>query len=296
MGLRRIAFALLLIPALPAVTQDDFAAVEIKATDLGHGLHMLTGRGGNIVASAGDDGVFIVDDQYAPLTDRIVAALKVIDQRPVRFVVNTHWHTDHTGGNENLGKAGAVIVAHDNVRTRMGTDQFIVALKRAVPPSPHLALPVVTFSAAVTLHLNDETVQVTHVPHAHTDGDALVQFQGADLLHMGDVFWLGFYPFIDASSGGTIDGFIAGVERGIALAGDKTRIVPGHGPLGDKAALGAFRDMLVEARAQVAKLKSDGKTLEETIAAKPTAQWDATLGLGFTKPEQFVGYIYSTLP
>ena len=296
MAIRRIALGVALLCALPALAQDDFAAVEVKSADLGHGLYMLTGRGGNIVASTGDDGTFVVDDQYAPLTEKIVAALKAIDARPVRFVLNTHWHTDHTGGNENLGKAGAVIVAHDNVRTRMSSDQFITALKREVPASPKPALPLVTFSEGVTLHLNGETVEVTHVPHAHTDGDALVYFRGADLLHMGDVGWFGYYPFIDASSGGTIDGFIAGVERGIALAGEGTQVVPGHGPVGDRKALQDFHAMLVAARASVARLKAAGKSLEETIAAKPTAQWDDTLGKGFTKPEQFIAYIYSTLP
>ena len=296
MAIRRIALGVALLCALPALAQDDFATVEVKSADLGHGLYMLTGRGGNIVASTGDDGTFVVDDQYAPLTEKIVAALKAIDARPVRFVLNTHWHTDHTGGNENLGKAGAVIVAHDNVRTRMSSDQFITALKREVPASPKPALPLVTFSEGVTLHLNGETVEVTHVPHAHTDGDALVYFRGADLLHMGDVGWFGYYPFIDASSGGTIDGFIAGVERGIALAGEGTQVVPGHGPVGDRKALQDFHAMLVAARASVARLKAAGKSLEGTIAAKPTAQWDDTLGKGFTKPEQFIAYIYSTLP
>ncbi len=287
-------FGLLLAPLASA--QDDFAAVEIKAADLGHGLHMLTGRGGNIVASAGDDGTFIVDDQYAPLTDRIVAALKAIDARPVRFVVNTHWHTDHTGGNEKLGAAGAVIVAHDNVRGRMSTDQFVVALKRAVPPSPGAALPVVTFSEGLTLHLNGESASVIHVPRAHPYGDALVLFEGADVLHMGDLFWLGNYPFIDTSSGGTIDGLIAGVDRGLALAGANTQVVPGHGPLADRAALQRFRDMLAEARANVAMLKADGKSLADTIAAKPTAKYDDALGTGFIKPPQFIEFIYTSLP
>ena len=282
--------------AAPLSAQErDFSTVEIKTTPLRGGLHMLQGGGGNIVACVGTDGVVIIDDQYAPLSDKIRLALKQLSEQPTRFVINTHWHGDHTGGNEAFGKANAVIVAHENVRTRMSTPQFVAALKMDVPASPAAALPVVTFTDGVTLHLNGQTATVVHVEHAHTDGDALVHFAEANVLHMGDVYFNGLYPFIDVSSGGSIGGFLKGIERGIALSDADTMIVPGHGPLSNRAELIAYRAMLAGFRDAVQKLKNAGKTLEETIAAKPTAEFDEKLGGAFIKPEQLVEFIYSSL-
>lgn len=226
MPVRPALIALLLVLPLPAAAQD-FSKVEVKASALRGGTHLLTGAGGNIVASVGDDGTFIVDDQYAPLSPRIRAALKDIGGGEVRFVINTHWHGDHTGGNESFGKAGAVIVAHDNVRKRMSTEQLIAAFDRKVEASPEAALPVVTFAEGVTLHLNGDTVRVSHVADAHTDGDALVKFERADVLHMGDTFFNGGYPFIDVGSGGSIGGAIAAVDAGLAMSGEATIVVPG---------------------------------------------------------------------
>ncbi len=282
--------------ALPLAAQErDFSKVEIKTTPLRGGLHMLQGGGGNIVASAGADGVFIVDDQYSPMSDKIRLALKGLSDQPTRFVINTHWHGDHTGGNEAFGKANAVIVAHENVRTRMSTQQFITAIKMEVPPSPAAALPVVTFTDGLTLHLNGQTATIVHVEHAHTDGDALVHFAEANVLHMGDVYFNGLYPFIDVSSGGSIEGFLKAIERGIKLSDADTMIVPGHGALSNRAELIAYRGMLAGFRDAVQKLKGAGKSLEETIAAKPTAEFDEKLGGAFIKPEQLVEFIYSTL-
>lgn len=210
-----IAAALLAIPLL-AVAQQDLSKVQIKTTALRGGTHLLTGAGGNIVASAGSDGVFIIDDQFAPLSGRIRAALETLGPGPLRFVINTHWHGDHTGGNEALGKAGAVIVAHDNVRTRMSTGQLLRG--DMVPAAPGAALPVLTFGSEASLHLNGDDVRMLHVARAHTDGDALVKFERANVLHMGDVYFNGLYPFIDAESGGSIGGVLAAVERGMALS------------------------------------------------------------------------------
>ena len=208
-GFPLLVVSILAAAASPILAQDrDFASVEIASKPIRGGIYLLTGRGGNMAVSAGEDGVFLVDDQYAPLTEKITAAIRQIQDEPVRFVVNTHWHGDHTGGNENLGEAGAVIVAHGNVRLRLSVEQFQKMRERTIPASPEGALPVITFTDAVTFYLNGESVHVFHVPPAHTDGDSVVHFQGADVLHAGDIFFNGTYPFIDIDSGGSIEGMI----------------------------------------------------------------------------------------
>jgi glyoxylase-like metal-dependent hydrolase (beta-lactamase superfamily II) len=231
--------------AAPAPAQGpDFEKVQVRTEKVAEGVWVLmSGAGGNIGVSAGADGVFLVDDEWAPLTPKVKAAVAAISDRPLRFILSTHWHPDHTGGNENLGEAGALIVAHDNVRRRMSTDQFIEAFGMKVAPSPEKALPVVTFDNAVTLHLNGDDIQAFHVPPAHTDGDAIVHFRRADVIHMGDLFFAGMYPFVDLTSSGSFEGLIAAVDRALALAGEKTRIIPGHGPLATRADLRAHRDM-----------------------------------------------------
>lgn len=283
-----------LMPAAPVAAQD-FSKVQIVTTPLRDGLHLLTGAGGNMVASTGPDGTFLVDDQYAPLSARISEALGKIGRLPVRFIINTHWHFDHTGGNEAFGQSGSVILAHDNVRQRMSTEQFIAALGRKVEPSPPGALPVITFTQGITLHLNGDTIEVVHVANAHTDGDSLVRFRKANLLHMGDTMFNGGYPFIDISSGGSIDGLLAAHARALELSDGQTIIIPGHGARTDRATLVAYRDMLKQARDRIAALKAQGKTRDEAIAAKPTAEWDGTFGTGFIKPEQFIGFVYDSL-
>ncbi len=279
---------------MPAAAQgmDD---VEIVATEVAPGVYMLTGQGGNLGLSVGEDFAFLIDDQFAPLTEKIVAAVAKITDRPLRFVLNTHWHGDHTGGNENLGKAGVLIVAHDNVRERLGTEQFMAAFDRTVPPSPPAALPVVTFTDTVRFHANGDTLHALHVPAAHTDGDSIVHIEAADVIHMGDVFFNGMYPFIDLGSGGSVDGVIAAVERALALAGEGTKIIPGHGPLTDRAGLAAYREMLKTVRERVAGLVAQGKSREEAVAAKPTADYDEKLGGGFLTPDRFAATVYESL-
>lgn len=293
--MRRIALAVLCCLASTAVAQDAEEKPTIQSTAIRDGLHLLAGQGGNIVASVGADGAYIVDDQYAPASDAIRAALKKLGDEPVRFVINTHWHGDHTGGNESFGLAGSVIVAHDNVRRRMSTEQFVAAIGSKVPPSPAAALPVVTFSTEATLHFNGQTARIIHAANAHTDGDALVYFEQANVLHMGDVYFNGLYPFIDASSGGTIGGFLAAVDKGLALANADTQVVPGHGALSNRAELQAYRAMLGGFRDRIAALKAEGKTLAEVQTAKPTAEFDEKLGNAFIKPDQLVSFIYETL-
>ncbi|MFI5169976.1 MAG: MBL fold metallo-hydrolase, partial [Vicinamibacterales bacterium] len=202
MRFRTHVLAMALAAAVPAAAQQqqDFSQVEIKAEKVTEGVYMLTGRGGNIGLSVGKSGSFLVDDQYAPLTDKILAVVKSVSPEPVRFLVNTHWHGDHTGGNENIGKAGVFIVAHENVRQRMSKEQFKAVFKSTTPPSPEAALPVVTFGEGVTFHWNGDEIRVYHVPPAHTDGDSIVVFRKANVVHMGDLFFNGMYPFIDVSS------------------------------------------------------------------------------------------------
>lgn len=283
-----------LAAASPAAAQQDFSDVEIKVEKLAPGVAVLFGRGGNIGLSYGEDGNVLVDDQYAPLTEKILAAVRTLDPDPVRFVVNTHWHSDHTGGNENLGDAGAVIMAHQNVRTRMSTDQFMRRFNSTVPASPKAALPVVTFGDGVGLHLNGDTLHVIHVAKAHTDGDSLVHWQNGDVLHMGDTFFhQATLPFIDIGSGGSIDGLIAAANRGLELAGPNTKIIPGHGPMATRADLAAYRDMLVDVRAKVASGIAAGQTLEQIQAADPAAPYGPKDG--FIKPAEFIEAVYTSL-
>jgi len=288
--------ALCLFTAGHIQAQQNFDKVEIKTQKLTDSVYMLIGAGGNMGLSVGPDGVFLIDDQFAPLTPKIEAAIKALTPKPVTFVINTHWHSDHTGGNVNLGKAGALIVAQDNVRKRLSSDQFIELLGAKEKPMAKEGLPVITFSQSVNFHLNGDDIAVFHVPNAHTDGDAIIHFRKANIVHMGDVFFNGFYPFIDFSSGGTPDGFIAAVERVIAITDAQTKIIPGHGPLAGKAELVIYRDMLVGTIGKIKALVKQGKTLEEIVAAKPTADFDERWGKGFIPPARYIEMVMKGLP
>jgi len=267
--------ATLAVALLPArlLSQPGLDTVQIRTQQLSANVYMLQGAGGNIGLAVGDDAVFVVDDQFAPLTPKILAAIAAITPRPVRFVVNTHWHFDHTGGNENMGKAGALVVAHQNVRKRMSAGQLIEAVNRQEPPAPAGALPVVTFTESVTFHVNGDDLAVTHVPPAHTDGDAIVYFTKANVLHMGDLFVSAGLPFVDRSSGGTIDGVIGAAERALSIANGQTKIIPGHGPLADRARLESWRTMLVTLRDRMRNEVAAGKTVDQVLAAKITDQY-----------------------
>lgn len=273
--------------------QGNFDTVQIKATDLGGGVYLLMGAGGNIGLSVGNDGTFLVDDELAPLTEKVIAAVAAITDTPVEFVLNTHWHSDHTGGNEDLGKAGALIFAHENARARMSTVQKLFG--QDVPASPAVALPVVTFNDATTFHINGQTIEVRHVPNSHTDGDSIVYFREADVLHMADSYFAGMYPYIDIGTGGSIDGMINAVNVGLELAGPSTKIIPGHGPLSNRAELVAYRDMLVSVRYLIAAAIGDGKSVEDIVAAKPSMAFDEIWGAGFVKSDNFVQTVIADL-
>ena len=273
--------------------QQDFDQVQIQTEKLAEGVYMLTGSGGNIGVCAGEDGVLMIDSQYAGLTDKIRAAIAAISDGPIRFVINTHWHFDHTGGNENLAKGGAVVFAHENVRKRMSTNQSILGSE--VPASPKAALPVVTFDQGMTFHFNGHEIELFHIPYAHTDGDVVVRFPKPDVLHMGDIYFEGMYPFIDVAAGGSIDGMIRAIDQVLAMIDGDTIIIPGHGPLSNKEKLRGYRKVLATIRERVAQHLKEGKTLEEIVAARPTQEFDTAMGQGFMNGERFVGLVYDSL-
>ena len=274
--------------AMPSSAQQDLSKVEITTHKLSDTTYMLVGAGGNIGLSVGADAVFVIDDQFAPMAPKIKAAIARLTSKPVQFVLNTHFHFDHTGGNEAFGKDGALIVAHDNVRRRMNSDQLISFLNAPQPSAPKVALPVITVASDIRLHINGDEVYAFHVPKAHTDGDLIVHFVKSDIVHMGDVYFNGFYPFIDVSGGGTAEGVVAAVDRVLALSSDTTKIIPGHGPLATKASLSAYRTMLATVTQRIKEMRRSGKSDDEIRAAKPAAEFDAAWGGGFISAERFV--------
>jgi glyoxylase-like metal-dependent hydrolase (beta-lactamase superfamily II) len=289
-----LAAAAIAVSAPAAAVQQDASKVEIRVERLALGVAVLFGAGGNIGVSFGEDGNVLIDDQFAPLVPKILAAVRTLDPDPISFVVNTHWHGDHTGGNEALGKGGAVIVAHDNVRERMSVEVFSKRFG-TTPATPKPGLPVVTFSQAVSFHLNGDRIQLVHVPHAHTDGDALVYWTRANVLHMGDTFFhRATFPFIDLESGGSIDGMINAARRGLAMVKPGGKVIPGHGPVASRAELQAYLAMLVDVRAKVQAGIRAKQSRAQIIAAKPAAAYKLPAD-GFIKADDFVGTVYDSL-
>jgi glyoxylase-like metal-dependent hydrolase (beta-lactamase superfamily II) len=253
------------------------------------------GAGGNLAVSTGADGVAIVDTQFAEMVERLTAAVKKISDKPIAYAINTHWHFDHTGGNEGFGKAGVRIVAHENTFARMTTRQVIAAMNMNFEPAPRAALPEITFKDAATLHFNGQTVELLHLPRAHTDTDALIVFKEADVVHTGDVYTRMTYPFVDTSSGGTLKGLIAARKTILARINDDTRVIPGHGDLSTKAELAESVAMLEQVESRIAAAVKAGKTLEQVLADKPTAEFDAKYA---PRPDQgavFVTRAYNEL-
>jgi cyclase len=281
--------------ATAAVAEDKFKNVEIKTIHVGDGIYMLTGQGGNIGLSVGTDGVFLIDDQFAPLTEKIKAAIATFSDQPVRFLLNTHWHPDHTGGNVNMGKTGTVIIAHDNVRKRLAVDNFIEMFGMEAPAMDSTGLPIITFDNALTFHLNGNEIHISHASNAHTDGDSIVYFRDANVIHTGDIYFAGMYPFIDTHSGGSTEGVISALDRVLAMSDSKTVIIPGHGPVSDKNSLLAYTDMLKTVSSRMRKMIAEQLTLEQILAAEPTKDFDKQYGNGFIKNAAFVEMLYADM-
>ncbi|NKB37452.1 MAG: MBL fold metallo-hydrolase [Gammaproteobacteria bacterium] len=287
---------MLLTNIVKAEEEDNpYKDVQIETVKISKGLYMLIGAGGNIGLSVGEDGVFMIDDQFAPMTPKIKAAVAAITDQPIKFLINTHWHFDHTGGNENLGKENVLIVAHDNVYKRMSVDSLIGAFGMTVPASPKVALPVITFNDTTTFHLNGDDIHVFHQQNAHTDGDSIIHFKKANVVHTGDVWFNQVYPFIDTSSGGSLDGIIRGAENLLTIVDKDTKIIPGHGPLASKSDLEGYLKMLKTLRMRMQKLIDEGKTIDEIVALKPYADYDKTLGQAFMKPVMFLRIVHDSL-
>ena len=280
------------LSAAPATAQErDFSKVEVKATKVAGNVYMLTGAGGNIGVSVGQDGMLIVDDQFAPLADKIRAALKGLGDGKLRFVLNTHWHGDHTGGNEAFGKE-APVLAQTNVRKRMSTEQRVFG--QVTPPSPPGALPVVTFDESLSVHFNGEEIRAVHFPHGHTDGDSVIFFTGSNVVHLGDDFFAGSFPFVDLASGGSVQGLAENLAKIAAKLPADVKIIPGHGPLSTLEDLKTFQAMLTESLDLVRKQIGEGQTKEQAQAAGMPEKY-ASWGKGFSKTDMWLGIVYDSL-
>jgi cyclase len=288
------ALALWAAPAL-AQEQPDFSKVEIKTTDLGHHTYMLEGQGGNITVAVADDGVIMVDGEFAPLHDKIKAAIAKLTNQPIRYLVNTHFHGDHTGGNAPFAKDGTVVVAHANVKKRLAEGSVNGLNGNKTPPASPDALPAKTYTGSMTLKLKGRTAVLHHIANAHTDGDTYVWFKDANVLSTGDTVTMGRYPNIDFANGGNIKGMIAATDAYLKLANGQTKIVPGHGELANKAMVVQYRAMLVDARDRMAKLVKAGKTEDEVVAAKPFADYDTKLGATPQQSTNFIRVVYHSL-
>jgi len=278
---------ILLAAAASSFAQQDFSKIEIKATKVAGNVYMLEGSGGNIGVSVGPDGILIVDDQFAPLADKIKAALKTLGEGKLKFILNTHWHGDHTGGNAVFGPE-APIVAQTNVRKRL---QEGMAAPRKVDPAPKEALPVITFDQSVSVHFNGEEIRVIHFPHGHTDGDAVIFFTGSNVVHMGDDFFNGMFPFVDLDSGGDVDGYVKNVGEVVAKLPAGAKVIPGHGPLATADDLKRFHRMLVDATGIIRKQIDAGKTLDQMKAEGLPDEWKSW-GTGFIKTDRWIETIY----
>jgi cyclase len=273
--------------------EPDSGEIDVSVQDMGQGIYLLTAEGGgNMLLSTGEQGGLLVDDHLQQLGDKLLAAIGSVSEQPVRLLVNTHWHFDHTGNNALLGQEGAIIMAHQSVRTRLADGQFVPAFNMTVPPAPPAALPMVTYDNGVTLYWNSDRVDIRHMGAGHTDGDSVVYFGNADIVHMGDLFWNGLYPLVDASSGGSTAGLIDDVAAVLAQISERTTVIPGHGAVGDKADLQAYHDMLQTVNTRILALKGQGKTIEEIKAARPTAEFDAKWGNGLFAPDDWVSMLY----
>ncbi|HSR54447.1 MAG TPA: MBL fold metallo-hydrolase [Acidobacteriota bacterium] len=287
------AITVCLLATAPTWAQErDFSQIEFEATHVAGNIHMLVAQGGgNIGVTAGEDGIIIVDDQFAPLADKIRAALREINPGQLKFVLNTHWHWDHTDGNKEFGPE-ATVIAHHNVRRRLSSDQRVMG--RNVEALPPEAWPVITFDESLAIHFNGETIEVIHLPHGHTDGDSVIYFTGSRVVHMGDHFFNGYFPFVDLESGGDVRGYAENVDRVLEMIPEDVKVIPGHGPLASKADLQRFHAMLLDTIATVQLHMSEGKTLEEIKEAGLDPRWESW-GQGFINEANWITTIYTDL-
>lgn len=292
--MKRLLTACFILTFSTTLAQRNFDDVEIRTEKVADQIYVLFGAGGNIGLALGDDAAYLIDDQYAPLSEKILAAIREVTDKPLKFLVNTHWHGDHTGGNENFGKMGAILIAHEAVRKRMGSPSERNGSVR--PASPLAALPEITFTEELTLHLDSlRTLHVIHVAPSHTDGDSYIYLPEDNVLHMGDNFSNGGYPFIDLNSGGDINGLVKNLNIALFMVDEDTRIIPGHGPVANRSTLRAYRDMVETLRSRVQKAADSGKSLEETLEMGLSKEWDAEFGTGFINSEGIITAIYRSL-
>lgn len=284
---------ILLVFAVSVRAQTDWSRVEVKAEKVAGNVYMLVGAGGNIGVSVGDDGILIVDDQYAPIADKIRASLKGIADKKLRFILNTHWHGDHTGGNVVFGPE-APIIAHDNVRKRMATEQKSEFFKRTTPASPKEALPVITFNENLTVHFNGEEIRAIHYPHGHTDGDSVIFFTTSNVVHLGDNFFAGRFPFVDLESGGNVEGLTKNIAEIITKIPAGAKLIPGHGPLSTIDDLKTYHSMLIKTTDIVRQKIAAGKTLDQIKTESLPEEWKSW-GTGFIKTEMWLEIVYRSL-
>lgn len=288
-----VAVFVLLFAVAVQAQQTDYSKVQIKATKVAGNVYMLEGAGGNIGVSVGDDGILIVDDEFAPLADKIRASLKTLGQGKLRFILNTHWHGDHTGGNVAFGPE-APIIAHDNVRKRLSTEQRSEFFKSTTPASPKEALPVITFDQALSVHFNGEEIRAIHFPHGHTDGDSVIFFSKSNVVHLGDDFFAGSFPFVDLESGGSVEGLVQNIGELIGKIPAGAKLIPGHGPISTLDDLKSYHHMLVETTSIVRQKIAAGKTLEQIKGEGLPAEWKPW-GTGFIKTDMWLEIVYRSL-
>ncbi len=290
---KKMFIIIICLVATSAFAKQDPGKLEIEIKSVAKGMYMLAGDGGNIGLLVGQDGALLTGIQHAPLNEEIEKAISTVTDKPVRFLINTHWHGDRTKGKATIGDGGMIIVAHDNARKRMAKGQYMKLFKVHIPPAPKEMLPDITFTDSMTFHWNKERLELFHPKSAHSDGDAVVFFELANVVHAGDLFFNGMYPFIDTESGGSIEGVIAGVDKVLDRIYKDTKVIPGRGPMGNKADLKAYRDMLADVHKKMTQLIKEGKNIDEIVAAKPTAEYDEKWGGGLLKPDRWVQILYA---